>query len=112
MDAHVRCPLPPAALKRERSNISVRGASCALCPPRRELAANHSRPDLISQHVAVVLLALVEAGLIDALASVTQSANKHLSVRSTILLGDCLRLLRRCVLLPAPRRSAPPHRAT
>jgi hypothetical protein len=61
------------------------------------------RPDLRPAGVALLLLALVEAGLLDALASVAQSAHKALAVRATVLLADCLSLLRQCVsFLPMP----------
>ena len=62
---------------------------------RNELSSATCRLDLVLHHVAVFLLVLVEAGLVDALAILAQGPHPYLSVRATVLLGDSLHLLRK-----------------
>lgn len=59
------------------------------------MGVSGGRRSLVEHHVAVVLLALVEANVVDALANLVTTAKRELAVRATILLGNVLRLLPR-----------------
>ncbi|KAK3090902.1 hypothetical protein FSP39_015586 [Pinctada imbricata] len=50
------------------------------------------RPNLVENHLALLLSAWLEAGILDALVEVMISSDDHLYVRATILLGEILHL--------------------
>jgi len=115
LPTYAGCRVGATAPPSRQSDVRAR-----LCPRRTrdrrsDLGVSGGRRSLVDHHVAVVLLALVEANVVDALASLVTTAKRELAVRATILLGNVLRLLPRyaAALLhawpSAPR--ALPHQA-
>ncbi len=83
-------PSPRACLRR----LTAPAARCAR--GRRLQPIVGFRQDLLSNYLSILLLAFINAGLLEALIELTKDASKHLAVRATILLGELLYLVDKC----------------